>query len=493
MNIAIENQKRIFSRLMGWLKHNNAVFPNVTIEHVSDKYRGVKASKYIKPNHPIVSIPFKCIMNVKKAKESDIGKQIEEKNLPINCDHDLLALFLLSEKKKGKESFFKPYIDTIPSTYNDFPHFYTKQYKKSVMKGSFLVDMIYSRNIEIQDTYNKLKSMLPEFFKKITIGKFIWARIAVVSRIFGHKNTAYSGLVPLSDMLNHDVNPGTHWTFFEKEKVFVITSTKHTCKGMSILDTYGEKCNSRYLLNYGFTLPNNQKNNTCVLFIKPKDLIPDSELYNEKIHFFNKLNNKNFDDGFSGYSYLVGRKKEKNIRVNNEFRFQVGMISNINLDELTNNELKYDVNTITHQMFGFLRLLFMQRNNWDMYMSILDSRHKINFYNVLRFIKPLDIDTEIHILNTISSMCEKRLRLFSNSIDTNKTLYSESKLYSPESNTYMMLISEQEVLIYFIKYCLTISSYWHNSDYNMNEFTKLIKKNKLTTTYYNNVIKHLQK
>jgi hypothetical protein len=495
MSKVLENQKRIFSNLIGWLKKNNAVFPNIFIDHVSDRYRGVKASKYIKPNSSIISIPFKCIMNVKKAKESEIGKMITDKKLPIDCDHDLLSLFLLSEKIKGNKSFFKPYIDSIPSTYNDFPHFYTKKYKDSIMKGSMLVDMIYSRNLEIQDTYNNLKKLLPDFFKKITIGKFIWARIAVVSRIFGNKNNEYSGLVPLSDMLNHDTNPGTHWEFLENEKKFVINSTRHICKGMDILDTYGEKCNSRYLINYGFTLPDNKDNNTCVLFINPKELIPNLNpgLYNEKLQFFNKLSTKNFDDGFSGYSYLVGRKKEKKIRVNNEFRFQVGIISEFNLEEMMNNELKYDVNTITHLMFGLLRLIFMQRKEWDMYMSILNSRHKLNFYNVLRFIKPLDIDTEIQILDTISSLCEKKLRLFSNNIDTNKQLYSECKVFSPESNTYMMLISEQEILIYFIRYCLNISSYWHRSDFNINNFTKLIKKNKLTKSYYQNVISHIEK
>ena len=177
---------------------------------------------------------------------------------------------------------------------------------------------------------------------------------------------------------------------------------------MDVWDTYGPKCNSRYLVNYGFTLDNNQMNNTCVVFVDPKEIIPvlNKDLFSEKLAYFNKLPNKNFDDGYSGYSYLIQRKKRKNVRVHKKFRFQLGCITKIDFEHLMNNDLRNDVHTITHQLVGFLRMLLMERKDWDMYMTIMNDRHKLDFYNVLRFVKPLNMDTEIEILEIMADLCK---------------------------------------------------------------------------------------
>ena len=166
--IKLKRQKEIFSKLMLWLNKNGARFPNIIIEHVSSIYRGIKASKYIKPNSRFISIPFKCIMSVEKAKKSEVGKLLDDVKFSPDNDHDWLALFLLSEKQKGVKSFFKPYIDTIPSHYNNFPHYYTKK-EKEQLRGSFVLDMMYSRKLELQDNYEKLKKGTSRFFKKLNI------------------------------------------------------------------------------------------------------------------------------------------------------------------------------------------------------------------------------------------------------------------------------------------------------------------------------------
>ncbi len=62
-------------------------------------------------------------------------------------------------------------------------------------------------------------------------------------------------------MLNHKHPKETTWYYNNQLKGFVIEATQNLQRGVQIFDSYGCKCNSRYLLNYGFTLPNNQDYN----------------------------------------------------------------------------------------------------------------------------------------------------------------------------------------------------------------------------------------
>lgn len=90
----------------------------------------------------------------------------------------------------------------------------------------------------------------------------------VSSRLFGICIGKYrtDAMVPLADMLNHHIPKQTSWYFSEQHDGFVIKSLKKIPKGSEIYDSYGQKCNSRFLLNYGFTIPDNDVNEV-VFFI----------------------------------------------------------------------------------------------------------------------------------------------------------------------------------------------------------------------------------
>ena len=95
---------------------------------------------------------------------------------------------------------------------------------------------------------------------------YMWARLVVSSRSWriypngrvsskNQKNTSeYSSLalVPLADNLNHALEPGTLWTFDAKLDSFTIKATRKLSGLESVLDSYGPKKNSRFLLSFGF-------------------------------------------------------------------------------------------------------------------------------------------------------------------------------------------------------------------------------------------------
>ena len=64
-------------------------------------------------------------------------------------------------------------------------------------------------------------------------------------------------LVPYADMLNHSRPRQTRWLFDSRRRAFLIVSMQPLHCGAQVFDSYGKKCNSRFLLNYGFAVDHN--------------------------------------------------------------------------------------------------------------------------------------------------------------------------------------------------------------------------------------------
>ena len=64
---------------------------------------------------------------------------------------------------------------------------------------------------------------------------------------------------PHADMLNHYRPRETKWTFDEATQAFTITTLQAIPAGAEVLDSYGQKCNHRFLLNYGFAVEDNRE------------------------------------------------------------------------------------------------------------------------------------------------------------------------------------------------------------------------------------------
>ena len=58
-------------------------------------------------------------------------------------------------------------------------------------------------------------------------------------------------------MLNHYRPRETKWTYDNNLQAFTITTLQGIRGGEQIFDSYGQKCNHRFLLNYGFAVERN--------------------------------------------------------------------------------------------------------------------------------------------------------------------------------------------------------------------------------------------
>ena len=84
----------------------------------------------------------------------------------------------------------------------------------------------------------------------------------VCSRIFGIQvnGVKTDGFVPYADMLNHKRPRQTSWTYTDDREGFIIEALEDIKRGEQVYDSYGKKCNTRFLLNYGFINLDNDAN-----------------------------------------------------------------------------------------------------------------------------------------------------------------------------------------------------------------------------------------
>lgn len=102
---------------------------------------------------------------------------------------------------------------------------------------------------------------VPEY-KQFPLQEYAEFRMMVASRIFGiaindHHTDAF---VAYADMLNHRRPRQTSWYYCDQRQGFVIDALSDIPRGDQIYDSYGKKCNTRFLLNYGFINLNNDGN-----------------------------------------------------------------------------------------------------------------------------------------------------------------------------------------------------------------------------------------
>lgn len=271
--VVLDNQKSmedknqaIFDRFVSWLLKNNAKFPHLYFKCYSSDQRGVHCKEDIERNKRIMYIPQKCLITDEIARRTKTGGLLltVEKRLSAP-NHNQIIVFMLQDMMKPT-SFFKPYYDILPQDVSNFPVFWEEDELKH-LEGSTLPTECKQRIAKIRNDYNIIGEVVPNFLRDFSFKKFLWCRTIVGSRNFtitigSGKRTS---MVPQADMLNHYRPRETSWTYENDIDCFTITSLKPLKKGQQVMDSYGKKCNSKFLLHYGFAVEcNREANGVCL-------------------------------------------------------------------------------------------------------------------------------------------------------------------------------------------------------------------------------------
>ena len=365
----------------------------VEIGFNSDCNRFCKATADIYDKDVLIRVPLDALMTLDLARGTHMGKfftpQLEKKlNSP---HHSLLSTFMLTELDKGMNSKWKYYFDFLPVSYNNFPTFYGEK-ELSLLKGTQFLELIKKKKREMKDDYDLLTNIIPGY-TKYDFNLFKKMREVISSRVFGVtiKGKKNDIIAPYADMLNHKRPRQTHWNFDDESNSFIIRGVSHVKKGQEVFDSYGIKCNSRFLLNYGFTVENNEDNEFKIILM----LNDSSPLFKEKMIF---LGGKNYTKKFS----LVINNAESKIT----------------------------------PFFSFLRFILYSKSNFkDVNTS-----------------KPISVENEIILFNKVKELMKNYLAKYPTTLeyDIDYLNKNRKKMDFNEYNCYIIRIGEKKILNYYL-------------------------------------------
>jgi histone-lysine N-methyltransferase SETD3 len=268
-----EENKKKFKQYPAFLNYMKAIYKGgvyinkINVKWESDWMRCILASDEIKINDILIRVPDDLLISLDVAQNSEIGKYFDDTlkkklNSPHHC---LLTAYLLQEEKKGNNSKWSFYFPFLPSSYSSFPIFYTEDEMK-LLEGTQFHKIVTDKKKEIRQDYDWICEKY-KGFNQYSFSNFCKFREVVSSRIFGvtMKGKKNDIIAPYADLFNHCRPRTTHWAYEDDQNSFIVSSIENLNIGMEVFDSYGRKCNARFLLNYGFTIEDNEDDEVKVI------------------------------------------------------------------------------------------------------------------------------------------------------------------------------------------------------------------------------------
>ena len=432
-----------FLRFIRYLYDKGAYVNKIDIVLTDETNRSVITTGQILKKENILRIPYEALITLETAQESEIGKNITStvKKQLKSPNHCVFTTYLLSEMEKGESSKWKFYFDMLPESYDNFPVFY-KEKEEQLLKGTSFLQILNSKKKEIYQDYVTLCGVINNF-QRFSYDNFCKVRMIVSSRIFGVKirNLKTEVFAPYADMLNHRRVRQTHWNYEDSYNAFVISAIENIEPGYELYDSYGKKCNSRFLLNYGFTLENNEDN-------EYKLSITLAE---------------------SSYKY-----KEKSAILKN----------NITKKFTLRKDLEDTQATL---LFSFLRFVCFDGDT-NLYKD----------YKAESVLNPISMNNEIMMLKKLQESIEFLLRDYDTTLEDDITTLTTKKstLSFNEMNCITMRVSEKEILLFYsdlAKYCIDFFSKERKAIEAKMKEENQDKELLIYSSYIKEVIKHLFK
>lgn len=265
-----------FARLVRWIDQAGGQVAPLALTSTPPCGRGIHATSPISAGSAgsaVLRIPRGCLLTTDAARASVIGQQIVAAGVEPESSHTWLAAYLLQERHASR-SLFAPYLDLLPralSSYRHLPLLFDAS-ELELLRGSLVLDLVRERWESLAREYERLCHGVPAL-RALGFEEFVWARLTVASRVFGITlaGRKMQALVPGADLLNHRFPAETCWGYQDVADSFVMTALQGFAAGQAVHDSYGRKCNSRYFLNYGFVLADNQENQARLTFSARRD------------------------------------------------------------------------------------------------------------------------------------------------------------------------------------------------------------------------------
>ncbi|KAI8854943.1 hypothetical protein BC829DRAFT_105535 [Chytridium lagenaria] len=291
-NVEREKLKLLFQ----WATENGASVDNFDIVEKDDEMpqRGAVALKDIHAGEEIGYLPESLILSEGVARASKVGGCVHSYMLdhpedvvqrlgdsdPYAPGLVVLAAFIAYERyHNGKTSFWWPYLNVLPETY-DLPIEWSQEEVESLLAGTNIYFIVRERKKLLRNAVALIQTALEEkgIKDEINYSHILWAYCVIASRAFPKSlgvvkpesseaqadtldpfttnRVAELCLYPVLDMLNHQRGRKIEWNSLVKPGIAFITVDAFQ-KGDTVWNNYGPKGNENLLANYGFVLADN--------------------------------------------------------------------------------------------------------------------------------------------------------------------------------------------------------------------------------------------
>jgi histone-lysine N-methyltransferase SETD3 len=388
---AVDQDEVTMQRFLKWLADHGATFSSTL--RVDAGSRHMYTTKAFVQGELLMHIPKRLLLTLDVVKESETGKLLHQHGCRLGR-FEYIAVFLLREKREG--GFWKPYIDILPTDFSGHPLLFSEA-ELEQLKGSHLFRLVREAQSFNQTCYRQLPPTVKEAY---TLTEFTWARCVVMTRAFGIKfdGAPSAGLVPLADMADHALDNTGRWVF-ESDNGFSITAQRPLDAGAALLNSYGAKSNAHFLINYGFCLEGNPKNEVETLLPPLHDGHP-----------------------FARHTNMYGEP----VAGMRAFRLRRSCIDGP-----------------ATAILSYLRLTHADA-------SLRSDNSEVNLYRSSK-VPPVSRDNEIAVLNTLAEACARHLREYATAIGEDDALLRNPAL--PRNVRHMVMVrrDEKSILNYFIE------------------------------------------
>lgn len=271
--VGIHTRTATLPDLTEWLNSNGAtVHPGMTVgpfEHGGAKIRGVFDSEDLASDTTLLVIPRKLAM------ELSHFPTFFKADLPstTNCQKAIgtveslqgmrFAAAIASEVRKGKASFYYPWLKQLPSL-EDFYSFLPVLMEESVYQD-YAPLPVMAKVEQMQDDMYIYRKCLEEWkvVEGSPVGQLSWeeflhALILLNTRSFGLDGGRTLVLVPLADMLNTVANSGLNVQWEHTSDTFTLRAHGPVASGAELYEGYCNGCNNTVLMNaWGIYLEDN--------------------------------------------------------------------------------------------------------------------------------------------------------------------------------------------------------------------------------------------